>query len=295
MCDTISGVRARQEKVPFAMLDDPDMVRSDVSPLLGQQVALTVTSDQVTLTTPTEAQLAAEAVAAGQQAQENKEKILASGFSTEAGGAVSKVTAPRMMSLLDCMPSLAGAKASACARLEQVNGGCRSSPVPAVGGQGVGSSIVTDHAACTNGSRLGDQRHALLLQDRVVIVLMCGCAFLLLHVQVSLESKGAESFQTARGCCVPFGVMEWTISQLPDQQQQRFRQLLEESETAPVEALNDISEQLQVRLGSASCMTASMLQIAMPVPGCNSGLMLECQLLQLVCVSVAVQGWLVSL
>lgn len=102
------------------MLDDPDMINSDVSPLLGQQVALTVTSDQVTLAAPSEAQLAAAAAAAGEQAQENKEKITASGFSTESGGAISKVSAPRMLSLLDCMPSLAGAKASACARLEQV-------------------------------------------------------------------------------------------------------------------------------------------------------------------------------
>eukprot|EP00878_Enallax_costatus_P044046 GHUV01052209.1.p1 GENE.GHUV01052209.1~~GHUV01052209.1.p1 ORF type:complete len:109 (-),score=26.77 GHUV01052209.1:356-682(-) len=103
------------------MLDDPDMVKSDVRPLLSQQVALAVTSDQVTLAKPTEAQLAAAAAAAGEQAELNKEKILASGFSTEAGGAVSKVNSPRLMSLLDCMPSLAGAKASACARLEQVN------------------------------------------------------------------------------------------------------------------------------------------------------------------------------
>lgn len=101
------------------MLDDPDMVQSDVVPLLGQQVALTVTFDQVTLAAPTEAQLAAAAAAAGEKAEQNKE-VLASGFSTEAGGAVSKVNAPRLMSLLDCMPSLAGAKASACARLEQV-------------------------------------------------------------------------------------------------------------------------------------------------------------------------------
>eukprot|EP00878_Enallax_costatus_P003846 GHUV01004062.1.p1 GENE.GHUV01004062.1~~GHUV01004062.1.p1 ORF type:complete len:1053 (+),score=249.89 GHUV01004062.1:1558-4716(+) len=175
------GVRARQEKVPFAMLDDPDMVKSDVRPLLSQQVALAVTSDQVTLAKPTEAQLAAAAAAAGEQAELNKEKILASGFSTEAGGAVSKVNSPRLMSLLDCMPSLAGAKASACARLEQV----------------------------------------------------------------SLESKGAESFQTARGCCIPFGIMEWSINQLPEQQQQQFRHLLEDSETAPVEQLDSIADQLQ--------------------------------------------------
>lgn len=75
-------------------------------------------------------------------------------------------------------------------------------------------------------------------------------------MQVSLESKGAESFQTARGCCVPFGVMEWAISQLPDQQQQQFKQLLQDSETAPVEALSNISSQLQV---SNSSLTGHML------------------------------------
>lgn len=77
--------------------------------------------------------------------------------------------------------------------------------------------------------------------------------------KVSLESKGPEAFQTARGCCIPFGVMELAIGQLPQEQQQRFGQLLHESESAPVEALDNIANQLQV--GHAWCNRVAAWQI----------------------------------
>lgn len=65
-------------------------------------------------------------------------------------------------------------------------------------------------------------------------------------LQVSLEAKAGESFQTPRGCCVPFGVMDLAIAALPQQQQQRYQQLLEASETAGLDELNGIANELQV-------------------------------------------------
>eukprot|EP00879_Flechtneria_rotunda_P003769 GHRR01004008.1.p1 GENE.GHRR01004008.1~~GHRR01004008.1.p1 ORF type:complete len:728 (+),score=269.14 GHRR01004008.1:2494-4677(+) len=172
------GVRARQERVPFATLDDSTLLHSTVKPLVGKQVALTVSPDDVTLTAATEAQAAqaatADAAASGSSA---KTQMPASGNA----GSISKVSSPRLLALLDCMPSLAGAKASACAKLEQV----------------------------------------------------------------SLEAKGPEAFQTPRGCCVPFGVMDVAIKALPRQQQDRYKQLMEVSETAGLHELTGVAADLQ--------------------------------------------------
>jgi hypothetical protein len=121
----LPGVRARQEKVPFAILDDPSVAASDVSPLLGQHIALTVTPDSVSIAPATSEQLAAAAAAAsgkargaaaGASAAKQQQDEAAAG----PAGAVSKVSSVRLLPLLDCMPTLAGAKASSCARLEQV-------------------------------------------------------------------------------------------------------------------------------------------------------------------------------
>lgn len=101
--------------MPFAMIDDPIMVDVAVRPLLGQTVALDVTPDNVALGPASSSQTAA-AAAAGKAAEASK---AANGASSSAG-AVSKISTPRLVQLLDCTPSLAGAKASACARLEQV-------------------------------------------------------------------------------------------------------------------------------------------------------------------------------
>jgi hypothetical protein len=111
---TTTGVRARQEKMPFAMIDDPVMVNAAVRTLIGQTVALQVTPDNVILAPASSDQAAAAAAASsgGRKANGNG----ASG----GAAAVSKVSTPRLVELLDCTPSLAGAKASACARLEQV-------------------------------------------------------------------------------------------------------------------------------------------------------------------------------
>uniref|UniRef100_A0A383WH22 CBM20 domain-containing protein n=1 Tax=Tetradesmus obliquus TaxID=3088 RepID=A0A383WH22_TETOB len=190
------GVRARQERVPFAILDDPSVAAQDVAPLLGQHIALTVTPDSVTIAPATAEQLAAAAAAAGGKARAGAAAANGGASKQQEGGeaaggpagAVSKVSSVRMLPLLDCMPTLAGAKASSCARLEQI----------------------------------------------------------------SLEAKAAEAFQTPRGCCVPFGVMELALAALPYEQQDRYKQLLAASETAGLAELTGISEELQALVGSLS-------------------------------------------
>jgi phosphoglucan,water dikinase len=119
------GVRARQEKMPFATLDDPQVVSFDVSPLLGQVVTLKVTPTGVTLTKASSAEAAAAASGSGK----GKEKYRWSEPEWAAGGPppepydnASLVDTPRVIPLLDCSTSLGGAKASACAQLEQVRG-----------------------------------------------------------------------------------------------------------------------------------------------------------------------------
>jgi hypothetical protein len=57
----------------------------------------------------------AAAAAAAAAASNGKPKAAA------AAGAVSPVSSPRVVPLLDCTPALSGAKASACAQLEQVS------------------------------------------------------------------------------------------------------------------------------------------------------------------------------
>ena len=122
------GVRARQEKMPFATLDDPQIVSFDVSPLLGQLVTLKVTPTGVTLAKASSAEAAAAATN-GQGGKGGKDKYKWSqpewsgdGPPPEAYENASLVDTPRVIPLLDCSSSLGGAKASACAQLEQVRG-----------------------------------------------------------------------------------------------------------------------------------------------------------------------------
>jgi hypothetical protein len=112
--------------VPFAILDDPSVAAYEVQPLLGQHIALTVTPDSVSIAPATSEQLAAAAAGGKARAAAGgaSKQQAAGDEATAAGpaGAVSKVSSVRMLPLLDCMPTLAGAKASSCARLEQVGG-----------------------------------------------------------------------------------------------------------------------------------------------------------------------------
>lgn len=101
--------------MPFAMIDDAVLVNAAVRPLLGQTVALDITPDSVDLGPASSSQVSAAAAAAS--AGGSRAPGAAGG---NGAGSVSKVSTPRLLQLLDCTPSLAGAKASACARLEQV-------------------------------------------------------------------------------------------------------------------------------------------------------------------------------
>jgi hypothetical protein len=105
--------------MPFAMIDDPIMVDAAIKPLLGQIVALEVTPDNVLLGPASSSQAAAAAASSGGGSRVAGGGV-AAGASGASAGAVSKVSTPRLLQLLDCTPSLAGAKASACAKLEQV-------------------------------------------------------------------------------------------------------------------------------------------------------------------------------
>lgn len=99
------------------MIDDPVLVNAGVRPLLGQTVALDITPDSVNLGPASSSQVSAAAAAASAGGSRAPG---AGGSGGNGAGSVSKVSTPRLLQLLDCTPSLAGAKASACARLEQV-------------------------------------------------------------------------------------------------------------------------------------------------------------------------------
>ena len=70
--------------------------------------------------------------------------------------------------------------------------------------------------------------------------------FVSLLLQVSLESRGPESFKTPRGVCVPFGSMELALAERPAAEQQRFASLLAASETAGIAELDGIADEMQV-------------------------------------------------
>lgn len=75
-------------------------------------------------------------------------------------------------------------------------------------------------------------------------------------LQVSLESRGPESFKTPRGVCVPFGSMELALASRPAAEQQRFASLLAASEPAGLAQLEDIAEEMQVGPGSSTYSTS---------------------------------------
>lgn len=114
--------------MPFAMIDDPVLVHALIKPLLGQTVALDVTPDNVTLQ-PASSSQAAAAAAAAAAASGGRGAAGAGNGGSSSAGSVSKVSTARLIELLDCTPSLAGAKASACAKLEQVRLWCWWLPV----------------------------------------------------------------------------------------------------------------------------------------------------------------------
>jgi len=109
-------VRARQERVPFVTLEDRDILNSEVLPLLGKQVALIASPEGAILCTASSSS-AAEVPAATTNGN---------GSSAAPAAApalplpVKKTSKAGIISLLDCAASRGGAKAAACAQLEQL-------------------------------------------------------------------------------------------------------------------------------------------------------------------------------
>lgn len=83
------------------------------------------------------------------------------------------------------------------------------------------------------------------------------CVFIyiatLTTLQVSLESRGPESFKTPKGVCVPFGSMELALASLPPGEQQRFDSLLSASESAGIAELEGIAGEMQVHVLLCFC------------------------------------------
>jgi hypothetical protein len=115
-------VRARQERVPFVTLEDRDIIASQVLPLLGQQVALVASPEGVQLRPATATESAATS-ASSSNGNGSKAAQASSNNGVDSATwslAVSKVSKPGVVALLDCTASVGGAKAAACGRLEQV-------------------------------------------------------------------------------------------------------------------------------------------------------------------------------
>lgn len=113
-----AGVRARQEKVPFATVDDPEFLSSKVRPLLGRQVTLRVSADSVSLT---------EDSSGGYSNGNGNGNGVSSRPSNNGKAAIAAAKIVRCKSfevlpMQDCELQTAGAKAAACAQLEQVGG-----------------------------------------------------------------------------------------------------------------------------------------------------------------------------
>ena len=78
---------------------------------------------------------------------------------------------------------------------------------------------------------------------------------LLCCLQIALSSAGAASFRTPKGLCVPFGNLERAL-EAADQASgkgmgDRALELLLEMEEAPMEQLDELCRQMQVRKGLA--------------------------------------------
>lgn len=114
------GVRARQERVPFVTIEDRAVIEGQVLPLLGQQVTLVASPEGAQLRPATSAEQAGS-IPNG-QSNEAEGPSNGNGAGSPAKPLrVSKADAPRLVPLLDCTSSVGGAKAAACARLEQLS------------------------------------------------------------------------------------------------------------------------------------------------------------------------------
>ncbi|KAG1668382.1 hypothetical protein FOA52_004892 [Chlamydomonas sp. UWO 241] len=102
------GVRARQENVVFATNDDEDSVKSDVKPLLGLTVTLSVAPGCVTLKEGGDAASNSSAPSAAKESTSDE----------WSGG--ERVSSATMLKMADVTDANCGAKAGKCAELEHL-------------------------------------------------------------------------------------------------------------------------------------------------------------------------------
>lgn len=112
------GVRARQERVPFVTIEDRAVIGGEVEPLIGQAVALVATPEGAQVRRATDAEVAA---AAASSAASHSDANGSNGSNGVTPLSVSRVTTPTVLPLADCAAARGGAKAAACAQLEQLS------------------------------------------------------------------------------------------------------------------------------------------------------------------------------
>jgi phosphoglucan,water dikinase len=117
-----AGVRARQERVPFVTIEDRAVIQGQVVPLLGQKVVLVASPEGAQLRPATSADEAANSTAGSVSAAASAVAGNGSGPSPAVArpGAITKAKFAGVVPLLDCAAAIGGAKAAACAQLEQV-------------------------------------------------------------------------------------------------------------------------------------------------------------------------------
>ena len=136
----LAGVRARQERVPFATCEDESEVSATVLPLVGQHVRMQATASGMQLD-----------VAAAQQAQQSSNGS-ASVPAAPAGGAAPKaatterVRSLQLLPLRDATAATSGAKASACGELLRLAGDASVVPGKRPAGDGPSANGATPQA-----------------------------------------------------------------------------------------------------------------------------------------------------
>ncbi|CAL8462111.1 g1642 [Coccomyxa elongata] len=114
------GVRARQEKVPFATCEDEGIVDAEVKPLVGSRVRLTVSTEGVSISAEADGAASSEAPSTAAAASSSNGAAggnSSNGAAKSGPGAVEKVGKAAVAPLEKATPANCGAKAAACAQL----------------------------------------------------------------------------------------------------------------------------------------------------------------------------------
>jgi len=117
------GVRARQERVTFATVEDDGLLQSVVRPLVGRRIKLTAGAAGVQLSEYDGPAASGEGASAAASAP---------GSPAASGGTINKAKTPELLKLADAKAETCGAKAAACAALERSAGSQYLTPKGAV-------------------------------------------------------------------------------------------------------------------------------------------------------------------